>query len=182
MPVMETRTEFLFVAGLVAAFAFTSNSQGQPLVNIETVTVGGPGNVLYTNGYVAVTNIFGIGKVLEAQPVLYSHGEPTSFEQYMLELINAARANPGAEAARLGIELNQGLDPGTIADTPKPPLAFNPLLIRAARRHSDWMLATGIFDHTGAGNSSPTDRALNEGYTFHVAENIGCVFSAITSA
>ena len=31
------------------------------------------------------------------------------YEQYLLELINRARADPGAEAARLGISLNQGL-------------------------------------------------------------------------
>lgn len=41
------------------------------------------------------------------------------YEQYLLELINRARADPGAEAARLGISLNQGLSPGTIWDTEK---------------------------------------------------------------
>ena len=34
----------------------------------------------------------------------------------MLELINRARMNPAAEAARQGISLNQGLAPGTIID------------------------------------------------------------------
>jgi hypothetical protein len=62
--------------------------------------------------------------------------EPTAYEQYILELINRARANPGAEAARLGIDLNQGLAAGTISTAAKQPLAFNPLLIDAARGHS----------------------------------------------
>jgi uncharacterized protein YkwD len=96
----------------------------------------------------------------------YDHGEPTAFEQSMLELVNRARTNPGAEAARLGIALNQGLDPGTIADTPKPPLAFNPELITAARVHSQWMLDTDTFSHTGANGSSPGDRMQAAGYLF----------------
>ena len=33
----------------------------------------------------------------------YSIGNPTNEQQYMLELINRARANGGAEAARLGL-------------------------------------------------------------------------------
>ena len=31
----------------------------------------------------------------------YTHGEPTADEQYVLELINRARANPAAEGERL---------------------------------------------------------------------------------
>jgi hypothetical protein len=42
------------------------------------------------------------------QAASYSHGEPADHEQLMLELINAARANPLGEASRLGIDLNQG--------------------------------------------------------------------------
>ena len=43
--------------------------------------------------------------------------QPTAYEQYFLELVNRARANPGGEAARLGIDLNQGLAAGTISAT-----------------------------------------------------------------
>ncbi len=41
--------------------------------------------------------------------VFYDHGNPTDFEQLMLELVNRARNDPGVEAARLGIGLNDGL-------------------------------------------------------------------------
>ncbi|MBX9700028.1 MAG: CAP domain-containing protein, partial [Acetobacteraceae bacterium] len=92
--------------------------------------------------------------------------QPTDYEQYLLELVNRARANPGAEAQRLGIGLNDGLSPGTIAATAKQPLAFNPQLIDAARDHSAWMLATDTFSHTGAGGSSPGDRMTAAGYSF----------------
>lgn len=84
----------------------------------------------------------------------------------MLELINRARANPGAEAARLGLDLNEGLPPGTIADTPKPPLAFHALLIQSARAHSQWMIDTDVFDHIGLNGSDPWDRMTAAGYQF----------------
>lgn len=85
----------------------------------------------------------------------------------MLELVNRARRDPAAEAARFGIDLNENLDPGTITPDPKPPLAFNHLLIASARAHSDWMLANDIFSHTGETNSTPGDRMANAGYPFN---------------
>lgn len=92
--------------------------------------------------------------------------QPTAYEQYFLELVNRARMDPAAEAARLGIGLNDGLASGTISATGKQPLAFNPLLIDAARGHSEWMLATDTFSHTGANGSSPGDRMAAAGYQF----------------
>jgi len=102
----------------------------------------------------------------------YSHGDPTNYEQYQLELINTARANPSAEAARLGIDLNQGLTAGAIGSDPKQPLAFHPLLLQTARGHSDWMLSTNTFSHTGLNGSTPTQRATGNRYDSSVAENI----------
>ena len=92
--------------------------------------------------------------------------QPTAFEQYFLELVNRARLDPAAEAARLGIGLNDGLAAGTITTAAKAPLAFNPLLIDAAEAHSAWMLATDTFSHTGANGSSPGDRMAAAGYAF----------------
>lgn len=65
------------------------------------------------------------------------------FEQYFLELINAERAKTGAQ-----------------------PLAFNDALNNAAELHSQWMIATDTFSHTGAGGSSPTARMGSAGYAF----------------
>ncbi|WP_295454643.1 CAP domain-containing protein [uncultured Thiodictyon sp.] len=96
----------------------------------------------------------------------YDHGDPTALEQLMLERVNRARAAPAAEASRLGIDLNQGLAPGTISADPKPPLAANPCLLASARGHSQWMLDTDTFSHTGTGGSSPGDRMSAAGYPF----------------
>ena len=89
---------------------------------------------------------------------------PTAYEQYLLELVNWARANPTAQASALGISLNEDLPAGTISPSPKAPLAFNGLLIDAARQHSDWMLANDTFSHTGVSGSSPGDRIDAIGY------------------
>jgi Ca2+-binding RTX toxin-like protein len=87
-------------------------------------------------------------------------------EQLMLELVNRARLDPVGEAARFGIGLNQGLPAGTISGTPKQPLAMNNILITAARTHSQWMINTDIFSHTGSGGSDPGDRMTAAGYLF----------------
>lgn len=90
----------------------------------------------------------------------------SAYEQYMLELINRARANPAAEAARLGIDLNAGLPAGTISAAAKQPLAFNAALADAAEDHSAWMLNTDTFSHTGSGGSAPGARMKAAGYQF----------------
>lgn len=84
----------------------------------------------------------------------------TSYEQYMLELVNRARLDPAAEATLYGVSL------GAISAASKQPLAENPFLTAAAQNHSQWMLDTDIFSHTGAGGSSAGTRMTNAGYVF----------------
>lgn len=104
----------------------------------------------------------------------YDYGNPTAYEQLHLEAINRARANPAAEAAAFGIELNEGVDGSTISRTAKQPLAMNSALLAAARGHSADMLANNYFDHYSMDGSSPFDRMREEGYSFFTAgENIG---------
>ncbi|MFN6094114.1 MAG: CAP domain-containing protein, partial [Verrucomicrobiota bacterium] len=117
---------------------------------------------------------------LRGTSIAYSHGDPTNFEQYQLELVNAARAKPSKEASRLGIDLNKNLTPGRISSAPKQPLAFHPRLLQVARGHSDWMLNTGNFSHTGLNGSTPTKRAAAKSYNFSVAENIAYLSTSET--
>jgi serralysin len=63
-------------------------------------------------------------------------------EQYMLELINAERVKVGA-----------------------PALAFDATLVRSSEAHSQWMIGTDTFSHTGVNGSSPGDRMHDAGYT-----------------
>jgi len=118
----------------------------------------------------------------------YSHGEPTAEEQYMLELINRARANPAAEGLRLQATTDADIvsayryfqvDLGKlVADfagyPPRPPLAFNANLIAAARGHSQDMADHDFQGHSGSDGSSFTDRIATAGYFSWnaVAENV----------
>jgi hypothetical protein len=101
---------------------------------------------------------------LEARALL-AGAAPTDAEQYMLELINRARANPAAEGQRL-LALAQtdpvihqataGWDLGLFSRTissyaPEPPLAFNPRLIDAALAEDASMLARNSQQHSPGG-------------------------------
>ena len=97
----------------------------------------------------------------------------TANEQYFIELVNRARLDPLAEAARFGIDLNQGLAAGTLNGTAKHVLAPNALLDSAAESHSAWMLQADIFGHTGVNSSNPQDRMITAGYVFAGAWTYG---------
>lgn len=104
---------------------------------------------------------------LESRRLLAS-AVPDALDQYMIELINRARANPAKEAADFGIDLNEGITPGTITPTPKQPLAFNVHLSAAADAQADWNLhntTLQTFSHSGPGGNQPPDRMAAAGYT-----------------
>ncbi|WP_299345391.1 DUF4214 domain-containing protein [uncultured Maritalea sp.] len=109
---------------------------------------------------------------------------PTATEQYMLELINKARSDPNAEAARLGIDLNKDLTPGTINGNAKAPLAFSTFLNVSADKHSVSMINDNYFSHTGSDGTSPTNRMFAAGWTssnggYSTGENIAGAFGSI---
>ena len=105
----------------------------------------------------------------------YDTGAISPQEQYMLELINAARANPAEQAKRLGLDLNRGLSPGAISASPKPPLVMHRVLLEASRLHSSDMLARKYFDHTSPNGVGPSARAQAQGFPGGVWENIANV-------
>ena len=92
--------------------------------------------------------------------------QPTQHEQYMLQLINRARANGGAEMVRLGNanNVNEGPpsvngNPWTIINT-VPPLAWNTQLTAAAQSHAnnlqnvDWLFNQGTYSGPHSVNSN----------------------------
>src|SRR5687767_6953031 len=72
----------------------------------------------------------------------YSIGSPTNEQQFMLELINRARADGGAHATLLGLSGLQEGSPGiagepfVISNTAQP-LSWSPLLLNAAQSHAN---------------------------------------------
>ena len=70
--------------------------------------------------------------------------QPSALEQYWLELINQERTSRGEQ-----------------------PLAWNGALSQAAEDHSEWMIATDTFSHTGANGSDPIARMTAAGYALN---------------
>lgn len=99
-------------------------------------------------------------------------------EQYVLEMINAVRLDPAGWAARFGIDLNEGLPPGTISATPKQVLAMSDLLLATADFHNDWMIANDTFTTTGYEGSNPGDRMAFAGFNDAAAFEWGEVLRA----
>src|SRR5438067_1421714 len=101
---------------------------------------------------------------------LYSIGDPTNEEQYYLELINRARANPTAEGIRLATTTDSNVLAAYSAFgvnlvlmqsqfavlPPAPPLSMNATLMTAARAHSQNMLQNNYQGHSGPDGSLTT--------------------------
>ena len=130
--------------------------------------------------------VFATGFTAVAQ-TQYSIGNPSPEQQYMLELINRARANGGAEATRLGLSgLQEGPpsingEPFTIANTAQP-LSWNPLLANCAQNHAKFLndndqFFTGTSPHT-FGGLTPEQRINAAGYPM----NLGAEYNGPTTA
>lgn len=118
---------------------------------------------------------------------VYSIGDPTPEEQLYVELVNRARANPQAEALLLANTTDANVldDLGSwqvdralmiaqfAAFAAVQPLAINPALTRAARRHSLDMFNQSFQAHDGSDGSTPSSRAEAEGYDIaSLGENV----------
>jgi uncharacterized protein YkwD len=96
---------------------------------------------------------------LESRLVLATGLQPTAVEQLFLEELNDARANPAAYGASIGLDLSNV--------APSQPLAFSPLLIQAAREHSQDMSARGYFAHVTPEGIDPGDRLTAVGFPWN---------------
>jgi uncharacterized protein YkwD len=96
---------------------------------------------------------------LESRLVPATGLQPTAVEQLLLEELNDARANPAAYGASIGLDLSNV--------APSQPLAFSPLLVQAAREHSQDMSARGYFDHVTPEGINPGDRLTAVGFPWN---------------
>ncbi len=118
-------------------------------------------------------------QVFAAESTVYSHGNPTAEEQYMLELINRARADPEAEGRFLSNlkdpDIKFAIDFFNVdrvrlksdfaSYARRPPLAFNAKLLASSRRHSKDMAENNFQDHIGSDGSTIGDRVGDAGYS-----------------
>jgi serralysin len=92
--------------------------------------------------------------------------QPSAYEQYMLELVNRTRLDPDGEVERFNATIDtynevyssprsqmvSVTDGGAdVTSNPLQPLAFNSLLIKSSRAHTNWMLDADMFSHTEDG-------------------------------
>jgi hypothetical protein len=134
-----------------------------------------------------IASIFALAAVALPRAIAqtqYSIGNPTNEQQYTLELTNRARANGGAEAARLqgfstfgSPAFSGGLQEGpptvngqvwTIENSVQP-LSWNPLLATAAQNHANRLNTDDQFFKGGSphtwGGSTPNSRIADTGYS-----------------
>ena len=121
-----------------------------------------------------------ISCALVALPDRLEAREPTELEQFFLELINRARANPGAAVTRLSgmpwggtPDLNEGPPSPMITNTPKPPLAFQSNLIDAASDYADLLQINEKLQHDFGPVPEPDDRMVAAGLPVHEAVLLG---------
>jgi len=125
----------------------------------------------------------------------YSHGDPTPDEQYMLEIINRARANPAAEGVRVidtddaavqsaysYWKIDKAATKAAFATyAARPPLAFNAECIAAARRHGVDQVKNNFQGHNGTDGSNPFTRMNDAGFTgwTYAGENVAAYSNSV---
>lgn len=103
----------------------------------------------------------------------------TPIQVYYLNRLNIIRENPEGYATSLGIDLNEGLDPGTISTDPKPPLRLEALLTTMADDHSQEMLDLDYYSHDSPVTGGTLDRYDASAYNYIAyGENLGIVPSS----
>jgi sulfatase modifying factor 1 len=160
---MRTRTAFFFVAALCAAFALLCNLHAQPLVNIETVTVGDAGNSADTTGYGAVNYEFNIGKyeTTIAQYTVFLNAvarRPSEF--YVLDLWSPGMTEPWVAGISRSGSGTLG-DPYTYAVIGSGNRPITYVSWNDAARFANWV-------HNGATNGASTETGA---YTLNGSTN-----------
>jgi hypothetical protein len=100
---------------------------------------------------------------------------PTAADQLFLAELNAARANPAAYGASIGVDLSY------IA--PAQPLAFDTRLEQAATLHSQDMNARNFLGHINPDGLDPGQRMSNAGYPWVTwGESLGGGYASVEDA
>lgn len=145
-------------------------------------------NSLICSALASVAVSLAAGSLSAAPGTPYDSGDPTASEQYLLERVNAARANPAAEGDLLAnaagdsnIAANYkhyGVNTGSLrsdfaAIRSRPPLAMNKILMGTARAHSQDQANSGRQSHVGSDGRAFDQRIVQAGYQWSLlAENV----------
>jgi RHS repeat-associated protein len=174
MPTVSISADPLSIQpGETSTLSWTSGNADSCTIEpgIGSVAVNGSIPVSPTETTTYTISVTGLGltarsevRIFVGDGNIYSCGDPTAAEQAHLEALNRARLDPAAEAARLGIDLNEGLPEGTISTTPVQPLTFNAQLYQAASLHSQDMIDQQYYSHDSLDGRTFSDRIAEAGY------------------
>ena len=117
--------------------------------------------------------------VLAAPTAAFPQPQPSNQEQYLLELINAARANPAAEGQMLAnitdpeilrYYQHYSVSTGALVSqfdsyASRPPLALNADLMASSRAQSQYQASAGVQSHSSADGTTFDKRITSFGYT-----------------
>ena len=144
---------------------------------------------ILTRGILPVLSacLLGSLNVSAAPTAAFPQPQPSDQEQYLLELINAARANPPAEGQMLANITDSEIlryynyyqvSTSTLVsqfDTyaAKPPLAFNADLMASALQQSTYQASAGVQTHDSADGTTFDKRITSFGYQWSgIGENV----------
>jgi len=135
----------------------------------------------------SILPLLALGALSASAASFYPQPAPSNEEQYLLELINAARANPAAQGQMLaaitdseisryysyyGVDRNQ-LITDFAGYSVKPPLAFDPNLMASARQQSLDQATNGFQGHDSSDGTPFNVRISNAGYQWSaLGENV----------
>ena len=128
-----------------------------------------------------------VAKVASTGQVRYEHGQPSTLEQQLLEMINRARAHP-TEEIHILLGSGDAYIQSAIADfevdtaqviadfagySPQPPLVLNAKLTESAWGHAVDMAENDFQSHVGSDGSRLRDRLERVAYPYRLAgENV----------
>ena len=127
------------------------------------------------------------GHLSAAPTAAFPQPQPSSREQYLLELINAARLNPAGEGQMLASITDSEIlryyayykvDVGQMSTAfngyaAKPPLAFNAALMASAAEQSAYQANAGVQTHNSADGTTFDKRITAAGYQWSgLGENV----------
>ncbi len=136
---------------------------------------------------VLALSMLGSFNVRAVPTAAYPQPQPSNQEQYLLELINVARANPAAEGQMLAnitdpeilryyqhYSVNTGAMASQFAGySARPPLAFNANLMASSLAQSQYQASSGVQTHTSADGTTFDKRISAAGYDWSaVGENV----------
>ncbi len=157
------------------------------LAQTATYVMNTPARTLAKTLCILLPALAAVGALSAAPTIAYPQPQPSAREQYILELVNAARANPAAEGQMLATISDAEIlryynyyhvSTNTLAGdfttyAAKPPLAFNAALMASSHVQAAYQAGAGVQTHDSADGTTFDKRITAAGYKWSsIGENV----------